>query len=336
MSKTPKKITLLILSLLLTLAIAWFASFEFAKTRILQDFEKELTHLKTQGYEISYDGISMSGSPLLVSAHISNLKIKTPQNWGGGQTPLLTLSLRPWSLNHFYLDFEGDTHFDIPPFLNTTLLKLVCQNCKSEIWIENQNWNQIQISAHQIAFQNGEKTIPLTLSEINLDLENNIIDHRIHLDFSSQLQGLDTALNLKGYTKSATFLFKSEISHFQTPYPKTLAAWRDQGGIIDIKKLSFTWAPLDIQGDGTFTFDEQMRPLSAFSATISGYDRALEVLTEVGVIKKKAAQMAGFILGMLAHQNQKGEKEITVPITTQNGKLSVGPADLIELEPIRP
>ena len=332
MLKGNKKYLFLVASVLLTLIIVWFAAFEFAKDKIREDFDRSVSQLKSRGYEITYQPVSFSGHPLLVSARIPNLKVVTPHKWGGGETDALIISTRPWKWDHLYLDFEGKTFFDLPPYFENPLMRLSCQNCHADVWLEGEKLKDIALTSTQVSFKDNDHDLPVTFTNVSLDFKQDPADQRLHSNLSAKVLGLDDVLNLKGYDRPLEITLETETSELNSAAPsKPFSSWRDAGGVVDIKKLLITWAPMQIQGDGTFTFDEMMRPLSAFSATITGYDRLLNVMVEVGALKKKTANIASFALSLLAHRDATGEMEITVPITAQNGKLSVGPADLMPL-----
>ena len=329
MLKQNKKIYVGLFAFVLALSTAWFCAFEYVKGKIREDFEHAVTHLKSRGYDISYAALSFGGHPLLVNATVQNLKVITPHKWGGGEAEILIISARPWACWHLFLEFRGKTLFDAPSYLNHPFLKVGCENCQAEVWLVKSDWQEIQITSRQVGFEDGTVNLPLTLTDLRLDLKQ---DQRLHVNLATKIQGVDQILNLKGYDQPIDLILETETSHLDSAEAsKSLMAWRDAGGALDVTKLLLKWKPLEIKGNGAFTFDEVMRPLSAFSATITGYDKLLEILTQTGAIKKKTAQIANFALGLLAQKGPQGEMEITVPVTVQNGKLSVGPADLMNV-----
>lgn len=330
MLKTNKKFLFLTLSILISLIVVWLGAFQFAKDKIQEDFDRAVAQLRTRGYEISYQPITFSGHPLLVTATIPMLKVVTPHKVGGGETDALLISARPWGWDHLSLDFEGQTLFDLPPYFEDPFVRLSCQNCHADIILEGKKIKDVEVRSTQISFKDVDHDLPVSLIDLKAEFKNNTTDQRLHSNISMRVLGLDDVLNLKGYDKPLEFSIETETSEILAAVPpQPLAAWRDAGGVIDIKKLLITWTPMEIKGDGTFTFDELMRPLSAFSATVTGFDKLLWILADVGAIKKKTAQIANFALGLLAQKDPSGEMEITVPVTSQNGKLSVGPADLM-------
>ena len=74
--------------------------------------------------------------------------------------------------------------------------------------------------------------------------------------------------------------------------------------------------------------------LGSFSSRIQGYQEALADMVSLGWINKKKAATASFILDLFSSPNSSGGKTLTVPITLQNGVLSIGPAPLLKLQPL--
>jgi hypothetical protein len=117
------------------------------------------------------------------------------------------------------------------------------------------------------------------------------------------------------------------------PPQQALAAWRDEGGIVEIGKLDLKWGPLGANGNGTVTLDESMRPLGAGTAVIHGWEETLDRLVAAGTVQARQASIARVVLSALSKPSADGS-EVTVPVTAQNGRLSVGPVPVMGLAPV--
>ena len=115
---------------------------------------------------------------------------------------------------------------------------------------------------------------------------------------------------------------------------KTMAAWRDDGGTVELDRLKLDWGPLDVQGSGTLALDREMRPLAALTADIRGFGPALDAIAAAGRIKPGNVALAKAVLNALATTDKQGDRSIRVPVTAQNGKLFVGPVKLLTLAPL--
>jgi Uncharacterized protein conserved in bacteria (DUF2125) len=119
------------------------------------------------------------------------------------------------------------------------------------------------------------------------------------------------------------------------PLEQALAAWRDDGGTVEVRRFYFSAGGINLLANGTLALDNQMRPMGAASAAIRGYDAAIDRLTAVGTVNPRDAQLAKLLLSAIAQPGNDGERVLNVPITGQNGWLYVGPVRLTRLYPLK-
>ncbi len=112
------------------------------------------------------------------------------------------------------------------------------------------------------------------------------------------------------------------------PLPKALAAWRDDGGTIELQYFRLRWGALLIDASGTMALDGRLQPEGAMSAVITGQNAAVDVAVMTGALKPDAAVLAKSVLGFLAKPGPDGKNAITVPLTVQQGSIFLGPAKI--------
>jgi hypothetical protein len=115
-----------------------------------------------------------------------------------------------------------------------------------------------------------------------------------------------------------------------------LMAWRDSGGTLEIYEQRLVWGDLHVDASGTATLDAEMRPLGALTAKIRGYTQTLDALVAAGAMERRPAEIAKFLLGMMAEwPDDSGKPVLIMPLTAQDGIFSVGPINLFRLPPLR-
>ena len=119
------------------------------------------------------------------------------------------------------------------------------------------------------------------------------------------------------------------------PWPATLAAWRDDGGVVEVERLLLVCGSLHIDGEGTIALDGKGQPMGAMSTHIQGYDAALDHLAAAQTIDPHTAAAAKILLRALARSNSDGAATLSAPLTLQDRSLSVGPVTLLRLPPVR-
>jgi hypothetical protein len=113
-----------------------------------------------------------------------------------------------------------------------------------------------------------------------------------------------------------------------------LAAWRDDGGTIELQGIDLGWGPLTAVADGTLALDKDLQPLGAFSARIMGYDAVLDALIASGGIRQSDAALARMGLSMMAQRGADGTPQLKTPVSVQDGAVFMGPARLMKLSKV--
>lgn len=118
------------------------------------------------------------------------------------------------------------------------------------------------------------------------------------------------------------------------PPAESLPVWAAAGGLLDLQSLELLWGPLRLEGTGSLTLDPEHRPLGAGNARILGFERAIEAFTDGGLVEEQIGRMVGLALLALSSEDESGRRAIEVPLTAQDGVLSVGPLPLLPLDPL--
>jgi len=121
------------------------------------------------------------------------------------------------------------------------------------------------------------------------------------------------------------------------PYPPPrdpqafLAAWRDNGGRIDVAKLSATQADTELRAEGTITPDDAGRPVGSVTIKLAGP----VVEGGGGTAFGGLAQVMAMGL-MLAGQPSDidGRKAVSGTVDFRDGQLFLGPVPLMDVPPV--
>ncbi|MBM3512536.1 MAG: DUF2125 domain-containing protein [Alphaproteobacteria bacterium] len=119
------------------------------------------------------------------------------------------------------------------------------------------------------------------------------------------------------------------------PLSKSLDAWRNRGGTLNLQRLELRWPPLGLSGSATIALDETLQPIGAGALTLTDFMETVDKLTEQDVLQPGAASAARVMLGLMARKpTNGGASEINLSLSIQDGKLSAGPLPLMEIPPI--
>lgn len=115
-----------------------------------------------------------------------------------------------------------------------------------------------------------------------------------------------------------------------------LEAWRQDGGDIDFRKLAFGHGDADVAAEGTLALDDDLQPIAAFTAKVSGFAETIDTLIQAGYVRPQEGGLAKAVLGFLARTPKGGgPPTLGAAISVQDRELSVGPVKLMRLPRVR-
>ena len=112
------------------------------------------------------------------------------------------------------------------------------------------------------------------------------------------------------------------------PPRQAAAAWRKDGGTVELDRFHLAWGSLGVTASGTLALDQDLQPIGGFSGAISGYDELLAALVAGGRLTSSDARLARIGLAMVSKAGPDGRPEISTSFTIQNGEMYFGPAKL--------
>ncbi len=115
------------------------------------------------------------------------------------------------------------------------------------------------------------------------------------------------------------------------PRRQALAAWRDDGGTLELQSFALVWGKLALDAKGTVALDAALQPLGALTATIRGYGEIIDALVATGDLKAGDAALVNVGLGLLAKPAPDGQYQLDAPLTLQNGQAYLGPVRLARM-----
>lgn len=109
---------------------------------------------------------------------------------------------------------------------------------------------------------------------------------------------------------------------------QALAAWRDDGGTIELTQGELQWGALRLEARGTAALDADMQPTAALRASIVDQNALVDAAVGAGMLPKKNAILVKLVLDLLAKEGPDGQPRLTAPVTLQDGKLAIGRAEI--------
>lgn len=110
-----------------------------------------------------------------------------------------------------------------------------------------------------------------------------------------------------------------------------LTAWREKGGTFEIDSFNYQAGENSISGSGSFTLDENLKPLGSLGIEGVSNMALLNFFEKTGML---GPGEASFLRNFLETIQNQGGKSMPLSLSIQGGFLTLGPARLAEVGPI--
>ncbi len=288
---------------------------------------------RAEGYDLRWAKASVRGFPFAFHLHVTQVTL-------AANKPVPTLAsaaqivaaARPWNLRSW--------RFTAPQGLELTLrdtrATLVAAEVEGEAAPAADGSAEIALRAHDIRGRDAAQGLGAALAEAAITLPaqapashddaalvltaklQDVMLPAAVPPMGAELQSLTLAATLKGRLRSG-------------PLAEALAAWSDDGGVLEIDEASFAWGRLKGKLNGTLALDGQLQPIGALSAQLTGADTIVDAAAAAGALQEPFAHLAKSALRVISQPGADGEDSVRLPVTLQDGKVFLGPAPIAPL-----
>ncbi len=335
--------------ILLLLAAAYTVYWFWAARLFEQNLAGWISQQQLQGYRISFEGSERTGFPFAVERRFSRVEIEPPpgaQSWQL-RAERLRVGILPWSPSLLTIDRGVDNaEYEIDCGSGLQRRRFAVGNGNGGMAIrlsDDGPASSIEFAGAPLAiYENlGSRRQRLALLE---DVEAHIellpdgpslLDPSANFSLTIGRATIDAAARIPlGPTLSDAALAGRLVGRIPAgPIAESLAAWRDDGGALELTEVRAGWGALFLSGTGTLALDQRLQPLAAGTARLRDYVAALDALAAAGLLAPAQALAAKVALSATARPaaDGSGEPEAEVPLTVQDGALYVGPLLLMQL-----
>jgi len=301
---------------------------------------------RAEGFEVAYGQVSVSGFPfrLVITVDEPRIGRADPSRGWRWQGPSLAAVAQPWNFHHVILSFEGrhrlayfsggawrelSLRAEVPLVsvvlggdgrLERFAIDLQGLEASASGWSGRLEAGRAQLHGRAIA--GNAEPAPAGLRELSFRAEGVILPPEANTVLGRKIAALKLRATVLGTLPEA-------------PLAEAAAAWRDDGGTVEVRELAIDWGPLGLSASGTLALDEEMRPMGSASAELKRFGELIDALHDGGWIGAGEALATRAALTLLAVEEAQG-KVARVPVTAQQGLLYLGPLPLLRLAPVLP
>lgn len=288
--------------------------------------------LTDQGWDVAYDSLKTRGFPSRFDTTVTDLAVTAPDqsvSFAASMIQVLALSYQP---NKAIIAFPPEqtlTLDGLPIDIKSDGFRVsVGANANTALSL-----NQVSTEAKSVAFLLGQGELTsfrdlLAVSRESSAAPNTYDTYLTATDIAwpalilGQLpQGADLPDVIGNITFDGTITLDRAIDRHSLP------VWADDPGQLrglNLRNFAVTWGALTASANGAFTVDEAGTPDGTITVTIDDWQGALAAAQSTGLLPAQFQFMAQSMGQTLS----QGAETLVLPITVQNGNLSVGPLPL--------
>ena len=332
-------------------AIIGYTIFWFSLSGRMEDgIEQWARAAQSQGMQIEYKAVSVSGYPFRLVASVKGVSWHFPTSTGGldWQAGQLRLVTEPWAKDHIIVLFDPHQTLTVSTADGTTKRYVITSdNGRASLVSQRPAGARFAFAVNKLDILASASGQHMAAGEMQFYLRDlppkpagkkgdNSADPSLpataQVDFMAKDVTLPTGRG-GGLGDRITALQAEAVVNGQVPglAAAQLKGWVAAGGTMDVTGFKANWGNLDLEAAGTLTLDDSNRPLGAFEARFKGIQGVLDALDLLGE-SDNSRHLARSAL-QAAEAGRKGEW-IKVPFTLQNGFLYMGSIPLTALSPI--
>ncbi len=295
---------------------------------------------RAMGYRMSYSAGEPSGFPLPVRIRVADVIVEAPVGHPPWRfdTASMRLGIAPWSPLTLHIDNEGTRpgyrlqwvaatrDYDLSVEGLSLALRLPTQGERLAVEIKRRNVS-VSENASDIAWINH------LAGYVEFAAARSHDESSIRFDLSAD--GIDFPMPAPAYTVETYFWSLSGRLMGQLPeepIPSALAAWSSEGGYLELTQFKANWegtTRVSIEGSGAL--DSQLQPVASMTAQLHNYPELIDWLVTIGALTSSQATATKLALAAMSRPDADGRMEARVPLTIQNGYVSVGAMKIAQI-----
>ncbi len=306
---------------------------------------------RTGGWTVTHGPVAVEGFPFALRArikapHMARNEAGEFRAWDG---PAVTVTLRPWDMRRIDFSAPGTHRFRFGPGRRRRDATVTARRAAGRAILDAAGRVQrlsIMLGGAALAPTRDGPETAARVVRVTLGTPRDGADpapeshRRPSLRLTVEIADIDLPPTVRpalGRRIEKFALVAVVKGRFAVgPPAEALAAWRRDGGVIEVERLGLAWAALDVDADGTLALDRKLQPVGAMTARITGFRETVDALVAAGAVRPRDAMTAKIVLGVLAKTPEDGgPPRITAPLSAQDGALYIGPVRLFHLPAIR-
>lgn len=272
---------------------------------------------------VAHGTIQRDGFPFEVAARIPNVGISSPGY--SATTASLRLAIEPWAPERIAFQTQDavELNANLGPKLRVERVSGAVDRTP-----DRRERLTLDLLGPKGSLPGGQIEISATRIQTVI---SRLLSDPTPVIVSINSQGLGSSANAEKLDLKLEALWRGAID---LGMPPNLVGWRDAGGEFELRDVVLSNGPARLSGGAVITLDSALRPAPKGTVTLQGIKPFMDRLTALGFTSPRDAAIGQTALTLLAKPGADGQPEVTMPITSRDGWLQVGPLRLTRMPPL--
>lgn len=292
--------------------------------------------MRLDGREAGYSKLLIEGYPGALVIRIAGIDAADPDGGWRVRVPALNAVMAPWAIDRIEGAVTGPVTLDLTKGAAPGRYSISAEG--NAVRLDRESGGRIRTDVYALTVMREDVPDPLKAENVTATfirgsnpvygrgtVEARAVDlpPEMHSAFGGDIAGVKITAEATG----------AELPEGVSA--GALRRWAGDGGAVDVKSLEVHHGVLGLTGEGTMALDGDLQPIGAFTASISGFNDAVDALVEAGAARPQDGALAKVVLGVLAKTPPGGgPKVVSLPLSLQDRRLSVGPVPLVTFKRI--
>jgi hypothetical protein len=288
---------------------------------------------RAHGTNLAWQSVAMEGFPTAFRLRFTAASAAGAKPVHLAATaPLLLAQAQVWDLKHWQLSAPQGANLSLPD----ELVGFASASASGRMSLGKAAGTSLELSAHDVGGNGLAEGLRITGADVALDLPDHAPSNHTEpsLAASIQLSQLTLPAAVSPFGKEIETLNLAATLKGAVPPGKlrdALAAWRQDGGTIELTDGTLHWGALEASANGTLALDDKLQPIGALTATVVNHDAIVDAAVASGNLRARDAGLLKIVLGLMAKPGTDGRKQLTLPVSLQNDHVYLGPAQIAVL-----
>lgn len=333
---SPKRILITAATLLVIAGVVYTSWWYWLADEVRDQVDGWVAAMHLDGREATYGALTVTGFPGDLMIDLDNIDAADPSGGWRVSLPGVHALLSPWAIDRLQGTVTGPVDLNLNKGAAPGRYSI---SAESNVWhVGLSRGGKVRADLTDVKAMRDGAPDPLTAARVSADLVRGA--NPVYGQATVDLRGIDLPPEMHSAFGGHVAYLKVVMEATGAELPEginaqSLRRWAGDGGAVDIKSLDVRHGVLGMAGEGTMALDGDLQPIGAFTAQISGFNDAVDALVAAGAAREQDGVLAKVVLGVLAKSPPGGgPKVVSLPLSLQDRKLSVGPIPLIRFKAI--